>query len=139
MISVLDFSLCSLPQCISRPSEAKVSLMMFVPLVASSLVLNGKAPSSRYSICVISCDSPFLKFARLCPVSCPFGRFAVGVCSVWTFGRFAADHFLSSVSANAVMMNRKMTGERLSPWRTPTVWFILAISFPIFSVTLSSV
>ena len=113
--------------------------MMFVPVVASSLVLNGKAPSLRYSICVISCLSPFLKFALLCPVSCPPWSFVVGVCSVWTLGRFAAVHFLLSVSANAVMMKRNMMGDRLLPWCTPTVWLIVAVSFPIFRVTLRSV
>ncbi len=50
-----------------------------------------------------------------------------------------AFHFFSSVSAKAVMRNRKITGDRLSSWQTPTIWSISACSFPIFRVTLRSV
>ena len=47
--SVFDFWFCLLPQCIST-NNAKVSLMMFVPAFAPSLVLNGKLLVSRLSV-----------------------------------------------------------------------------------------
>ncbi len=53
-------------------------------------------------------------------------------------GMFASVQLASSVSENAVMMSRNMTGERLSPWRTPTDWGISAVSFPILRVTVRS-
>ena len=46
MSSVLDF-LSPSPVCIWSPISVKVSLIMLVPLTASSLLVNGKALSSR--------------------------------------------------------------------------------------------
>ena len=41
-------------------------------------------------------------------------------CLTVTFLMSVAFHFLLSVLVKAVMMNKKITGERLSPWRNPT-------------------
>ncbi len=48
----------------------------------------------------------------------------------------ASFHATSSVLAKADMRNRKSTGAMLSPWRTPTVWGSLTISFSIFRTTM---
>jgi hypothetical protein len=56
------------------------------------------------------------------------------VYSASILGSPACVHFLSSVSANAVMMKRKMTGDRLSPCLTPTVCWMSVVSLPILSV-----
>lgn len=123
------------PQCISRPRDANVSLTSLVPIVASSLVLNGKQLSSRKSVCVTYVVVPFFCMGLMCPVSCPVLRCDSGVCFASTLGSPAVHHFLSSISENAVMTKRKITGDRLSPCRTPTVWSISVDSFPIFNVT----
>ena len=48
-------------------------------------------------------------------------------------------HVISNISEKAVMIIRKITGDRLSPWRTPTVCAIVAFSVPILRVTVRSV
>ena len=53
MISILDF-LSLHPVCIWRPISSKVLFMMFAPWIVSSLVVKGKALSSKYNTCVIS-------------------------------------------------------------------------------------
>ena len=71
-------------------------------------------------------------------MSCPHCVSDRGVCSASIVGRLAAVHLCSSISAKADMMNRKITGERLSPCLTPTDCWISVFSLPIFSVTLRS-
>ena len=75
----------------------------------------------------------------LCPVSLVFDAVFV-ISPRWNcgLGMFEAVHVASSISEKAVMIIRKMTGDRLSPCRTPTVWVIVAFSFPIFRVTVRS-
>ena len=46
-ISVLDFGLLLFPQCIIIPSDENVSLISWMPLVASDLDSNQNAPSLR--------------------------------------------------------------------------------------------
>ncbi len=121
-ISVFDFGLFSFPQCISIPSDVNVSLISWVPLVASGLDSNGNAQSLRYNACRISVEVTCLFVFMSWPVSCPCVEV---VFEFWwwtlTFLMSVAFHFFSNVSAKAVMMNRKITGDRLSPWQTPTV------------------
>ena len=52
---------------------------------------------------------------------------------------FAMDSLASMVSEKAAMIKRKMTGDRLSPCRTPVVWLISSFSFPIVRITERSV
>ena len=64
-------------------------------------------------------DAPFLVE---CPVSCAlrsevFERLALWNC---VLGMPAVVQLASRVSEKAAMISRKMTGDRLSPWRTPT-------------------
>ena len=75
------------------------------------------------------------------PVSLEFIRDMLERFARWNLvlGMLAAVRLASSVSEKAAMMSRKMTGERLSPWRTPTDCAISDFSFPIFSVTVRSV
>ena len=109
------------PQCISRPREANVLRIIFVPVIASSLELKGKPLSSRNSVWVTWVVVPSFLVGALCPVSCPVVSWSSGVCFASTLGRPAACHFLSSISEKAVMTNRNTTGDRLSPCLTPTV------------------
>lgn len=71
------------------------------------------------------------------PVSCPCVRVVLEFwCLTVTFLMSVAFHFLLRVLVKAVMMNKKITGERLSPWQNPTVWSIWVSSFLILRVTL---
>ena len=70
-ISVFDFGLFLFPQCISIPSDVNVSLISWVPLVASGLDSNGNAPSLRYNACRISVEVTCLFVFMSWPVSCP--------------------------------------------------------------------
>lgn len=110
----------------------------FVPVVASSRVLNGKLPLSKNRVCVMYVVCPFFFVGFLCPVSWPDGIWSSGVCSASTWLIPAACHFLFSISENAVMMNRNITKNRLSPCLTPTVWSMSVVSFPILSVICKS-
>jgi len=132
-------SLVLLPQCISNPRDANVSFTRIVPLIASSLAWNGKLPSSRKSVWVTYVVEPCLRDGCVCPVSWPLESWDSGVCSASTLGIPAAVHFLSSISEKAVMTKRKITGDKLSPCRTPTVCSMSADSFPILRVTRRSV
>lgn len=117
----------------------KVSLMILVPVAASSRLLKGKPLSSRNRIWLSCVVNPVGCVGRtICPVSCAVCEDDIGVYSASILGSPARVHFLSSVSANAVMMKRKMTGERLSPCLTPTVCRMSADSLPTFSVTRRS-
>ena len=71
------------------------------------------------------------------PVSCAFISDALERFARWNrvFGMLAAVRLASSVSEKAAMISRKMTGDRLSPWRTPTDWVMSDFSFPIFRLT----
>lgn len=71
-------------------------------------------------------------------MSWPLESWSSGVCSASTRLIPASFHLLSSISENAVMTNRNITGDKLSPCRTPTVCSMSVDSFPILSVTLSS-
>ena len=112
--------------------------MILVPVIASSLELNGKPLSSRNSACVMWVVVPSRLVGFWCPVSCPLFSWSSGVCLADTRGSPAACHFLSSISENAVMTKRKTTGDKLSPCRTPTVWSMSVDSFPILSVMCRS-
>ena len=80
--------------------------------------------------------SPESKFAGRCPVSCPLSRLvSEGGLLNAAFGMPAKSHSASTVSEKAAMRNRNMTGERLSPCLTPTVWESSALSLPIRSIT----
>ena len=116
-----------------------MSLISLVPIIASFLVLIGKPLSSRNSVWVTCVVLPCLRVGFLWPVSCPEDNWSSGVCSASTRLIPAACHFLSSISENAVMTKRNITGERLSPCRTPTVWSMSVLSFPILRVTWRSV
>ena len=75
------------------------------------------------------------------PVSCAFIRATLERFARWNrvFGMLAVVRLASSVSENAAIISRKMTGDRLSPCRTPTDWVMSDFSFPILRVTTSSV
>ena len=75
---------------------------------------------------------------RKWPVSCALEGVDIGVYSASILGSPACVHFFSSVSANAVITKRKMTGDRLSPCLTQTVCRMSVDSLPIFSVTRKS-
>jgi hypothetical protein len=76
----------------------------------------------------------------LCPVSfAPAWMFVMSPRWNCGLGMFALVHVASSISENAVMIMRNMTGDKLSPCRTPTVCATVAFSFPIFRVTVRSV
>ncbi len=137
--SVLDFfSPC--PMCISSPSSLKVSFIISHPVIMSSLVLNGKLPLSRYSmlwVTVVVSVVAWLLLLMLCPVSLPFFSEFMSRLQ-WlklTFSIFATVHFASSISANAAMINRKITGDKLSLCLMPVVCGMVASSFPILSET----
>ena len=136
--SVFDF-LSPFPVCISRPSSLKVSFMISHPAIMSSLVLKGKLPLSRYSMCVTAVAQDEVRLVRLvlCPVSLPVARELVSRLQWlnWILSIFAIVHLASSISAKAVIRRRNMTGERLSPCLTPIVCGITADSFPIFRDT----
>ncbi len=83
-------------------------------------------------MCVVA---PRFCSGLMCPVSCPVLSWDRGVCSASTRGSPAMVHFLSNISEKAVMTKRKITGDRLSPCRTPTVWSMSVDSFPILRVT----
>ena len=136
--SVLDFfSPC--PVCISSPSSLKVSFIISHPVIILSLVLNGKLPSSRYSMWVTVVVSVVARLLplMLCPVSFPFfSEFTSRL--QWlklTLSIFAIVHFASSISAKAAMISRKITGDKLSPCLTLIVCGMVASSFPILSET----
>ena len=75
------------------------------------------------------------------PVSCALISDTLERFAWWNrvFGMLAAVRFASSISENAAMIRRKITGDRLSPWRTPTDWVMSDFSFPILRVTTRSV
>ena len=127
------------PRCISSPSLLKVLFMSWMPSIMSSLELKMKAPLSTYSIWRIANSSPLYRSFFLWPVSCPLINYS-GVSKDTllnsAFGFSAADHSASRVSAKAAIMNRKITGERLSPCLTPTFCGISDFSLPIFKITL---
>ena len=139
MSSVLDF-LSPCPVCIWSPISVKVSLIILAPLIASVLLVNGKALSSRYRMCdtvVVFCDFLLL----LCPVSWLEVRESLSRLhrSTMVFCMFALSSFASMVSEKAAMISRKMMGDKLSPCRTPVVWLISSFSFPILRTTARSV
>ena len=71
MHSVFD-AFSFFPICISSPKSLKRELIRLTPLIRSSRDLKIKAPSSRYSICMISKNSPWVNPSfNLCPNSCP--------------------------------------------------------------------
>ena len=127
---VFDFLLSLLPQCISNPSEENVSFTSIVPWIASFLVWKG--------VWVMYVVDPCLRVGFVCPVSWPLDSSDNGVCVASTLGIPASINFLFSISEKAVITKRKMTGERLSPCRTPTVWLMSVLSFPILRVTWRS-
>ena len=99
-----------------------VSLISWMPLVVSDHDLNWNALLSRYRACRILVEVTLLFTFMSLPVRCLCVR-VVFEFWWWTVTSLmsVAFHFFSSVSAKAVMMNRKITGDKLSPWRTPTV------------------
>ena len=113
--------------------------MILQPAIMSSLVLNGKLPLSRYSMCVTAVAHDEVRLVRLvlCPVSFPVDRELVSRLQWlnWILSILAIVHLASSISAKAVMMRRNITGERLSPCLTPIVCGMVADSFPIFRDT----
>ena len=63
-------------------------------------------------------DAPLVEWpVSFAPKSDVFERLALWNC---VLGMSAAVQLASSVSEKVVMISRKMTGDRLSPWRTPT-------------------
>ena len=116
----------------------KVSLISLVPVVASSRLLKGNPLSSRKSTWVSWVVDPDVCDGLMCPVSCAFDDVDNGVYSASILGSPACVHFLSRVSAKAVMTKRKMTGDRLSPCLTPTVCWMSTLSLPSCRVTRRS-
>ena len=140
MHSVLDSDVPR-PMCISNPNRPKCWYIISMPLMRSSLVPNGNAPSLTYKHCSISYA------VRLFDVNMtgvwlqirPSIRLLLAAVITVTMGIFCCFHTISSVSANAVMRKRNRTGAMLSPCCTPTVWGISAFSFSILRTHMLSV
>ena len=135
---VFDLGFLLLPQCISSPNSEKVALMSFVPVAASCRVLNGKLLSSRkvtWMSCVVV---PDVCAGQMWLVSWALAGVDNGVYSASIRGSLACAHFFSSLLEKAVMTNRKITGDWLSPCLTPTVCDMLVDSLPSFRVTRRS-
>ena len=111
------------PMCISNPNLAKWGKMSSIPRCKSSLVLNGKAPSSTYKHCSISYAVSFLdlNIAGVWLQIFPSAKCSLAVVITQSIGMSHSFRTIPRVSVNAVIRNRKSTGAMLSPCRTPTV------------------
>ena len=122
--SVLDF-VSPFPTCISKPIDSKILLIISSPLMRSSRLWNMNDPSSRYSMWYVL-KVELVRHSRLmvCPVSfAPVWMFVMSPRWNCGLGMFALVHVASSTSEKAVMIMRKMTGDKLSPCCS-LCWFV---------------